>query len=115
MLRGLDWSNYYLPEVKEIEEGRKLSLDDLTIKVIETPGHSLGGVCYLCGEVIFAGDTLFRETVGRCDLYGGNFDTLRQSLAKLAALEGDYTVYPGHGDSTTLAYERQNNPYMNGR
>ena len=114
MLRGMDWDNFYLPEVKEIEEGEEFTLDNLTIRVLETPGHSLGGVCYICGEVIFSGDTLFLENVGRCDLYGGDFDSLRKSLKKLSELAGDYTVYPGHGEPTTLAHERQHNPYMSG-
>jgi len=115
MLRGLDWDTYHLPQTKELSEGDEITLDEITIKVIETPGHSVGGVCYITGDLIFSGDTLFLETVGRCDLYGGDFDVLRSSLARLSALEGDFTVYPGHGEPTTLSHERQHNPYMNGR
>lgn len=110
--RTLDWEDYHLPNAKELKDGESLELDELVITVIETPGHSLGSVCYLCGDVIFSGDTLFYENIGRCDFYGGDFDSIKKSLAKLANLPGDYTVYPGHGEPTTLNHERAHNPYI---
>jgi len=112
MLRGGRWEDHYIPEAKELVDGDKIELDELTLTVMETPGHSLGSVCFACQDVIFSGDTLFLENCGRCDLYGGNFDTMKDSLAKLAAMPGDYTVYPGHGPSTTLQHEREKNPYI---
>ena len=111
-MRIPDVDNYLFTEALELREGDELELDELVIKVMETPGHTLGSVCYICGDAIFSGDTLFLESVGRCDLYGGNFDTMRKSLKKLTALDGDYTVYPGHGESTSLEHERKNNPYI---
>ena len=112
MIRGNPWENHYIPEAKELVDGDKIELDELTFTVMETPGHSFGSVCFICQDAIFSGDTLFWENVGRCDLYGGSFDTMQASLAKLAGLPGDYTVYPGHGQSTTLQYEREKNPYF---
>ena len=70
--------------------------------------------CFVCGDVIFSGDTLFQMSVGRTDLAGGNSRHLRESLNRLAAMEGNYKVYPGHGPATTLAEEQMYNPYMRG-
>ena len=109
-----DGEDHRILGAQTLKEGDTLEVGDLTINVLDTPGHTKGGVCYLCGDVIFSGDTLFRGDIGRCDLYGGNFDVMKQSLAKLAALEGDYPVYPGHEQSTTLDYERAYNPYLRG-
>lgn len=95
-----------------LEDGDTFELDGEEIKTVHTPGHTKGSVCYVTGNYIFSGDTLFRESIGRTDLYGGNFDTLKESLKKLAELEGDYTVLPGHGEHTTLTYEKNNNIYM---
>lgn len=95
-----------------LQDGDTLTLDELTIKVISTPGHTCGGVCYQVGDVLFTGDTLFAGSVGRTDLYGGSFLSLSASVQKLAALPGDYKVLPGHGPASTLEQERQENPYM---
>ena len=84
----------------------------LTFKVLHTPGHTPGSVCLCCENVIFSGDTLFWGSCGRTDLPGGNWATIRISLKRLADLPGDYDVYPGHGDATTLSFERKMNPYM---
>lgn len=110
--RGLSEEDYHLPQAKTVSEGHIFELDELEIGVLATPGHTKGGVCYLCGEVIFSGDTLFLENCGRCDLYGGDFEVMKESLARLAGLEGDYTVYPGHGESTSMEHERGHNPYI---
>ena len=93
-------------------EGDTLSLAGLTLQVLHTPGHTPGSVCLLCEDHIFSGDTLFQDSCGRTDLPGGSFPQIRQSLLKLRALEGDYAVHPGHGPATTLAEEKQYNPYM---
>ena len=82
----------------------------LTFTVLDTPGHSEGSVCLMCGDVIFSGDTLFAGTCGRTDLPTGSWSTIRKSLQMLAALPGDYTVYPGHGPATTMNTERAENP-----
>lgn len=82
------------------------------VKVLHTPGHSPGSVCYFIEDAIFSGDTLFNLGVGRTDFPGGNFQTLKGSLEKLKLVRGEYAVYPGHGHSTSLAYEVDNNPYL---
>lgn len=94
------------------DEGDILPLGSLSIHVMHTPGHSLGGVCLLVEDVIFSGDTLFAGTCGRCDLKGGDLDTILKSLARLGRLDGDYIVRPGHEGMTTLSRERATNPYM---
>lgn len=91
--------------------------DEITLlshrfRVVSTPGHTPGGVCYIMdNECIFSGDTLFRLSVGRWDFKYGNGAELVKSLRKIFDLVGDYKVYPGHGASTTLDFERKNNPY----
>ena len=82
------------------------------LTVMHTPGHTKGSVCYVSDEHIFSGDTLFNGGVGRCDLYGGSFQTLCLSLARLRSLTKNYAVFPGHGGQTTLEYEKNNNLYM---
>ncbi len=96
------------------QEGDRLAVGGLTLDVLETPGHSQGSVCLLVeGQgVLFAGDTLFRGSCGRCDFPGGDYRAMLRSLARLAALEGQYTVYPGHDSATDMDYERAHNPYM---
>ena len=77
-----------------------------------TPGHTPGGVTLLCENAMFSGDTLFKDSCGRVDLDGGNSTQELASLKRLAELPGDYEVYPGHMDTTTLAIERIYNPYI---
>ena len=100
-----------------VEDGSTLMLGNTKITVLHTPGHTKGGVCYIFNDdrVMFSGDTLFKLTAGRTDLYGGDARTELRSLLKIAELEGDYKVYPGHDDSTTLEFERQYNRYMRTR
>ena len=99
-------------EVSFCEEGEKISAGGAVFTAMETPGHTWGSVCYLCEDAIFSGDTLFAGSCGRTDLPGGDYGTIVLSLERLAELQGDYTVYPGHGSATTLAQERMYNPYM---
>lgn len=95
-----------------LADGDKIEECGLTFTVLHTPGHTGGSVCYLLDDIIFTGDTLFCMSVGRTDLPTGNVRALLESVRnKLFTLDGDYTVYPGHGDVTTLAFERRNNPY----
>ena len=95
-------------------EGDTLTVGGLTLRVMETPGHSRGSVCLLVeGQgVIFSGDTLFRGNCGRCDFPGGDYRAMLRSLARLGRLEGQYQVYPGHEEATDMDYERKVNPYM---
>ena len=95
-------------------EGDTLTVGSLTLRVMETPGHSRGSVCLLVeGQgVIFSGDTLFRGNCGRCDFPGGDYRAMLRSLARLGRLEGQYQVYPGHEEATDMNYERKANPYM---
>ena len=89
-----------------------VAIGDVQIKVISTPGHSKGSVCLVVEDVIFAGDTLFWGSCGRTDFPGGDYKAMLLSLARLARLEGSYTVYPGHDRATDLERERRMNPYM---
>ena len=98
-----------------VAEGDVLELAGLTLQVLHTPGHTPGCVCYLCGDTLFSGDTLFAGTCGRTDLPGGDFKAIQASLQRLAALEGDLKVLPGHGMASSLDIERRYNPYMQER
>ena len=93
-------------------EGDVMKAAGFEFTVLETPGHSPGSVTLKCESALFTGDTLFRDSCGRTDLGGGDLDTLLASLRRLSALEGDFEVYPGHADSTTLSRERIFNGYM---
>ena len=101
-------------QVRKLGQGLKFTLGGLTLRVMETPGHSRGSVCLLVeGQgVIFSGDTLFRGNCGRCDFPGGDYRAMLRSLARLGRLEGQYQVYPGHEAATDMEYERKYNPYM---
>ena len=93
-------------------DGEEVELYGLQIKVIATPGHTAGGVSYLIEDCLFTGDTLFFESIGRSDFYTGNTRELYASIKKLYSLDGDYKVYTGHGEDTTLSHERTFNPYV---
>lgn len=99
---------------RELKDGEEFELYGLNIKVISTPGHTAGSVCYLIENCLFTGDTLFCRGVGRTDLPTGNYFELKESVKKLYALDGDYKVYCGHGGETTLNNERLYNPYIRG-
>ncbi len=101
-----------LYHTKTYADGDVLHLAGLTITVMQTPGHTPGCVCLLTGDTMFSGDTLFAGSCGRTDLPGGNWKTIQASLRRLAALETNYWILPGHGESTTLAEEKKYNPYM---
>lgn len=97
-----------------LSDGMILELGGLRIHALHTPGHTPGGCCFAVEDALFSGDTLFKGDVGRCDLPGGNFKQILESVQKLAALSGDYRVLPGHEDSSTLEAERKRNPYITG-
>ena len=97
-----------------VKENDCLEIGTKKFHVLETPGHSLGGVCYICDEekFLFSGDTLFKLTIGRTDLWGGNLNELLDSVEKLMLLTDDYVVYTGHNISTTIGSERVRNRYL---
>ena len=93
-------------------EGDVIKVGNLQFTVMETPGHSPGSVTLKCESVLFTGDTLFRDSCGRTDLGDGSTEVLLSSLKRLSELDGDFEVYPGHADSSTLSRERSFNYYM---
>ncbi len=110
-------AGYVLPVITAdilTEDGTELPFGNTVITVLHTPGHTLGGVCYLFKneKIMFSGDTLFKLSTGRTDLYGGNGRQELRSLRNMAGLEGDYRVFCGHGEDTTLDFERENNRYI---
>ena len=103
---------HFTPDVT-VAGGETLDVAGVSVKVIHTPGHTAGSVCYVAGDVIFSGDTLFALSYGRTDFPTGSFAQLKNSVVnKLFALEGDYKVLPGHEGPTTLDYERAHNPIL---
>lgn len=94
------------------EDGSHLSVGSIDVQVLHTPGHSAGSVTLLAGDVMLCGDTLFAGSCGRCDLAGGDEQQMLDSLKRLAGLEGNYKVCPGHGPLSTLDQERSGNSYV---
>ena len=99
-------------EVTDWKEGDTVTMDSITFRVMETPGHTPGSVCLICGDVIFSGDTLFQGSCGRTDFPGGSWTEMEQSLKRLYELPGDYLVLAGHTGSTSLDRERKTNMFM---
>lgn len=96
-----------------LKDGDMFQAGDMKIKVIHTPGHTKGGVCFLINDILISGDTLFAESIGRTDLPGGDYQTLLNSIQeKIFNLPGDTVVYPGHGPATTVEDERVGNPFV---
>lgn len=103
-----------IPVINEfIEENDIIKLGNYEIKVIHTPGHTQGGVCYYVDGKLFSGDTIFREAVGRCDLAGGDFAQLAENITnKIFTLPDETEIYPGHGKPTTVGWEKEHNFFM---
>lgn len=101
---------------KAIPFGEKdvLTLDELEFDVLHTPGHTSGSVCFISGDNMFSGDTLFARSVGRTDMPDGDTSALINSLKKISELGGNLKIYPGHMAVTTLDEERMYNPYLRG-
>jgi len=98
---------------RTIADGDSVSVGNITLKVLHTPGHTPGGVSLLADGAVFVGDTLFQGSIGRTDFPGGDFATLRKSIqTKLFTLDGATTVYPGHNQPTTIGHERRHNPFV---
>lgn len=98
------------PEIL-LHDGDTLTLGSIQIKVLHTPGHTAGSCSLIAQDMLFSGDTLFKLSSGRTDLPTGSSSDMKNSLDRLFGLEGDLKVLPGHGDFTTLDFERQHNPY----
>ena len=97
-----------------VKENDSLAFGEMKFRVVETPGHTQGGVCYILDDqYIFAGDTIFLHSYGRTDLGGGDFGKLVDSVNKILRMEGDRVIYPGHGETTTQKEERYFNPLYN--
>ena len=98
-----------------LKDGEEVTIEDMTFKLIATPGHTQGSCCYYFEEakMLISGDTLFEESVGRTDLPTGSMSTLVRSIKdKLFVLPDGVVVYPGHGDSTTIEHEKKYNPFI---
>lgn len=100
-------------KAEEISDGDIITLGDISVKTLHTPGHSAGSVTYITDERIFTGDTIFEGTVGRTDL-GGSFETLLSSIKRLmeVCMQSSLPAFPGHGAPTELGFELKNNPYL---
>ena len=94
------------------DEITQLKFGTYTIKVMNTPGHTSGSVCYFIDDLLFSGDTLFKGSIGRTDFPTGNEKNMMDSLRQLYLIEDNYKLYPGHGEESTLDHEKFNNPYM---
>ena len=96
--------------------GEDLIFSDVSVKVIPTPGHTMGSVCYLFKyrykESLFTGDTVFQGSVGRTDMPGGSYELLKESIARISRLSPDLHIYPGHGPESTVGYEVRYNPFF---
>lgn len=104
-----------MPEPFEADAVPSIQVGSLNFEVLETPGHSAGGVCFLerNEKILFSGDTIFAGAIGRTDHPGGDYDLLMKSIfEKLMCLDGDITVMPGHGPDTSIADERMTNPFL---
>jgi glyoxylase-like metal-dependent hydrolase (beta-lactamase superfamily II) len=106
--------------IKTLEDQEIIELDKLSLKVIHTPGHTPGGICLLLksphNKILFSGDTLFCQSIGRTDFRGADEYTLIQSIKKrLFTLADDTVIYPGHGPSSSIAEEKKNNPFLMSR
>lgn len=96
-----------------VVDGDELSVGDIKLKFVHTPGHTKGSMCIFVGDKhIITGDTLFRGCIGRTDLKGGNSNDILKSVNDLAKLDDDITIYPGHGEVSTIGFEKMTNPYI---
>jgi len=112
---GLTFQNYSGP-LNFLQPGEQLQLGSDVLQILFTPGHSPGSISFYCEaqKFIVSGDVLFRESIGRTDLPGGNHNQLLQSIrTQLFTLPDDTVVYSGHGQPTTIGYEKKHNPFLN--
>ena len=102
----------YAPAEFLMRDGDIIPVGEEEIKVIHTPGHSPGSVCFLCGDTLITGDTLFADSIGRCDLWGGSHEAIKASLAKLRDYNGSMRILPGHGPASLLGAALDNSAYF---
>lgn len=95
-----------------LNDGDALALGDTKIMVIATPGHTIGGVCFVAENCLFTGDTIMKGTIGRCDFNTGNNEQMQESISRILALTQNYNLYPGHGELSTLNAEKENNLHL---
>lgn len=101
------------PPDEFLTDNQEITIDGLTLKLIHTPGHTPGGLCYSVENKLFTGDTLFQGSIGRTDLWGGDYEQLIKSIKeRLFTLGDDIEVYPGHGDETKIEQEKKSNPFL---
>lgn len=115
MMFQMEWEGFQNP-VSHLKEGDIIHFGNSTLRVVDTPGHANGSICLINDEekIVFTGDLLFRGSIGRTDLPGGDYDLLMKSLnEKILCLDDDTTVFPGHGARTTIRLEKQSNPFFN--
>ena len=104
-----------IPDIWLVDNNKDITLEDFSITIIETGGHTPGGVCFYADGAVFTGDTLFRGSIGRYDLPGGDGELLVRNIhQKLLTLPGDTRVLPGHGPESTIIWEKTTNPYLTG-
>ncbi|MBP2027633.1 glyoxylase-like metal-dependent hydrolase (beta-lactamase superfamily II) [Acetoanaerobium pronyense] len=97
-----------------VHDNDKIELGDLNIQIIHTPGHTKGSITLIINDNLFTGDTLFSGSIGRTDLYSGDFSQMKKSLNKLKSLDDEFVVFPGHGPASRLGIEKVTNPYLVG-
>ena len=103
--------NSFIPD-KTFSGGEELDLCGIKIKVLLTPGHTTGSVCFIVENNIFSGDTLFKDSIGRTDFPTGDYNEIERSIKTLYKFQGDFNVYAGHGEDTTLSRERKYNMFI---
>lgn len=101
-----------VPNTVNYDEGDAITVGDLSVEVLATPGHSEGSVTLRCEDALFVGDTLFAGSMGRTDFPGGNMKKIMASLRRLNGFDGSNRVYPGHMEYSTIENERRWNPYL---
>ena len=111
-LVGCDYTVDRNISVTALDDGDTIKVGGEYLTVISTPGHTPGSACFVCGDVILTGDTLFGNNIGRTDFPGGSIGEMKESLLKLRDFCGDYTLFSGHGGETTLSRERTHNYYL---
>ncbi len=95
-----------------VGDGEEMSIDDIEMQFMHTPGHTPCSMIVFIDDLLFTGDTLFKGSMGRCDLVGGSLKTMYKSLYRISKIDGEYTVLPGHEGESTLSYEKEHNQYL---
>ncbi len=110
----LDAPAKHFENANAVSDGDIIEQDELKFRVLHTPGHTSGSVCYIIDDVMFSGDTLFHDSIGRTDMPDGNYSVLAKSLEMLTEIQENYRVLPGHNEETELKREKDHNPFLSG-